>query len=115
MHRRRKGLPRVKVAETKTSKDIALSRCLTRWFKGALRGDRRDGKSDLYRFDAESGESTLIAVRPWGGGVSEDLSRVYFVSEKRSESRAAGKPNLYRAKKTKKEKTPHSTLCRSTR
>jgi hypothetical protein len=57
----------------------------------------------LYEFDAETGKSTLIAAKVAGvAGASEDLSRIYLVSEEalsgpNSEGKAptAGKPNLY--------------------
>jgi hypothetical protein len=56
-----------------------------------------EGKATLYRFDAESGASEVIAENLVGVlGASEDLARIYFAS---SEDLAAGavegEPNLY--------------------
>ncbi len=52
---------------------------------------------DLYTYDLESEETTLIAKRSGGiMGSSEDLSRVYFVSEEAlAPGAAADQPNLY--------------------
>jgi hypothetical protein len=60
---------------------------------------------DLYRFDAESKASTLIAHGFRGAaGASDDLSRIYLVSEEalsgegensEGEEAIAGEPNLY--------------------
>jgi len=89
----------VKVSETKSTK---ASRFLSASPDGAqalFEVTEGSAKGNLYRFDAESGESTLIAGKTLGvAGTSEDLSRVYFVSEKALEGAAvAGEPNLYLA------------------
>jgi len=60
-----------------------------------------DIPSKLYKFDVETGSSTLIAGKSLGvAGASEDLSHVYFVSEEalpETTGATAGKPNLYLA------------------
>ncbi len=61
------------------------------------------GVSDLYRFDVEGEKSTLIAHKAGGVmGASQDLSRLYFVSEEaltpanaQGAEPTPGKPNLY--------------------
>jgi hypothetical protein len=54
---------------------------------------------NLYKFDLESASSTLIAGTSNGvAGASEDLSHIYFVSEKElpeTSGAITGKPNLY--------------------
>jgi len=55
---------------------------------------------DLYEFDLQGGESSLIAHHVFGvSGASEDLSHIYFVStdalNDEDEGEAEGKPNLY--------------------
>lgn len=62
---------------------------------------------DLYLFDAASGESQLIAAGVRGvAGASEDLARIYFVSDavlpgsgqnSEEDEAVAGEPNLYLA------------------
>ncbi len=94
----------VKVSETETSKashflaaDPSGERALFKVSEGTKQGD-------LYKFELGSG-STLIAAKVVGlVGASEDLSRIYFVSEEaltgpeanaNGEVAQAGKPNLY--------------------
>jgi len=105
----------VKVSETKTSKDSRFLGASPDGSKALFEVTEGTAKGDLYRFDAESGESTLIARKTLGvAGSSEDLSRVYFVSEKRSEEpRQRGSRTSTWAKKTKKEK--NTSLRRSRR
>jgi hypothetical protein len=87
----------VKVSETKTGERSQFrgasadgTKALFEVTKGALKGD-------LYKFDSESASSVKIAGKTLGvTAASEDLSRVYFVSEEAIASGAvAGKPNLY--------------------
>jgi hypothetical protein len=55
------------------------------------------GKGDLYEYDLATKASTLVAHKSLGVlGASEDLLRVYFLSEEvLAQGAAAGKPNLY--------------------
>ncbi len=60
-------------------------------------GDPKGGDLDLYSFDVDSETPSLIAGEVNGFlGASDDLSRMYFVSEEDLASGAsAGKPNVY--------------------
>ncbi len=87
----------VKVSETKSTRDSRFlmaspdgSKALFEVTEGPLEGD-------LYRFDAGTGTSELVAGEVVGlAGASEGLSRVYFVSEEALGGEAvAGEPNLY--------------------
>jgi hypothetical protein len=89
----------VKVSGTKTpqaSRFLAAnpdgSKALFEVSAGALAGD-------LYIFDANSGNSTLIAGEVLGlAAASKDLSRVYFASEEAiAPGSVSGQPNLYLA------------------
>ncbi len=87
----------VRVSETKSTKSSRFlgasadgAKALFDVTEGTLMGS-------LYLFDAEAGDSTLIAGETKGVvGTSEDLSRIYFVSKEALAGGAeAGKPNLY--------------------
>jgi hypothetical protein len=95
----------VKVSETKTSKASRFLGASPDGSKALFEVTEGTAQGDLYRFDAESGESTLIARKTLGvAGMSEDLSRVYFVSEKALDGAAvAGKPNLYLGQEDEEE------------
>jgi hypothetical protein len=84
----------------------ALSGTSTSTFAGAsadglkaLFLTQKSGVSDLYEFDAQSKATTLVAHKVIGvAGVSEDASRIYFVSEEEvvgTSGATAGGLNLY--------------------
>ncbi|MET0306888.1 MAG: hypothetical protein ABW196_11780 [Solirubrobacterales bacterium] len=86
----------VKVSETKTPQPSRFldasadgSKAIFEVTAGALKGD-------LYLFDAETQSSTLIAESRGLVAASEDLARIYFLSEGvLAPGAVAGEPNLY--------------------
>jgi DNA-binding beta-propeller fold protein YncE len=89
----------LKVSETKTSQPSHFfgasadgAKALFEVAAGALTGD-------LYKFDSETASSVKLAGDVLGvAAMSENLSRVYFVSEEvlpETSGATAGKPNLY--------------------
>jgi hypothetical protein len=88
----------LKVSETKSTRDSRFLVASPDGAKALFEVTEGPAKGDLYEFDLE-GPTRLIAGDVLGvAGTSEDLSRVYFVSEEALDGDAlAGEPNLYLA------------------
>jgi DNA-binding beta-propeller fold protein YncE len=87
----------VEVSGTKTSQPSRFLGASTDGTKALFEVTKGVLKGDLYRFDAQGASATLIAGETRGvAGMSEDLSRVYFISEEAiAGDSVAGEPNLY--------------------
>ncbi len=87
----------VKVSETVSTKAARFHTASADGARALFEVTEGTQDGNLYRFDAGAGESTLIAGETLGAvGTSEDLSRIYFVSEEALGGGAvAGRPNLY--------------------
>jgi DNA-binding beta-propeller fold protein YncE len=87
----------LKVSETASTKDSRFLGASADGARALFEVTEGNQIGSLYLFDVETADSTLLAAKGRGVlGTSEDLSRIYFVSEEALEGAAqAGKPNLY--------------------